>query len=143
MEAITNIPAVTHAIQQAVAPVFLLTGIGAIITVLTNRLGRVVDRFRKLCELRENLSQQQTEEMSTLSLRARWIHWAISLCTVSDLFICMSVAALFIGAEFGMDVTEAVSMLFIAAMLALITGLVCFLREIRLATGVIELSKRC
>jgi Protein of unknown function (DUF2721) len=36
--------AVAHAIQLAVAPVFLLTGIGAILAVMTNRLGRIIDR---------------------------------------------------------------------------------------------------
>ena len=36
--------AVAHAVQLAVAPVFLLTGIGAILAVMTNRLGRVIDR---------------------------------------------------------------------------------------------------
>jgi hypothetical protein len=35
---------VAHAIQLAVAPVFLLSGIGAILVVLTNRLGRSIDR---------------------------------------------------------------------------------------------------
>ena len=39
---------ITHAIQQAVAPVFLLAGIGAILNVLTNRLARIIDRSRNL-----------------------------------------------------------------------------------------------
>ena len=43
IESVTN---VSHVIQLAVAPVFLLTGIGAVLSVLTGRLGRVVDRFR-------------------------------------------------------------------------------------------------
>jgi hypothetical protein len=42
--------AVAHAIELAVAPVFLLTGIGAILAVMTNRLGRVIDRARVLEE---------------------------------------------------------------------------------------------
>jgi hypothetical protein len=40
--------AVAHAIQLAVAPVFLLSGIGAILAVMTNRLGRIIDRARVL-----------------------------------------------------------------------------------------------
>ena len=39
---------VAHAIQLAVAPVFLMSGIGAILVVMTNRLGRVIDRARVL-----------------------------------------------------------------------------------------------
>jgi hypothetical protein len=44
MDPTTPINAVSAAIQLAIAPVFLLTGIGAILAVLTTRLGRVVDR---------------------------------------------------------------------------------------------------
>ena len=40
--------AVGHAIQLAVAPVFLITGIGAMLGVLANRLGRIVDFARTL-----------------------------------------------------------------------------------------------
>ncbi len=45
-----NLTNVAHVIQLAVAPVFLLTGIGAILSVLTGILGRLVDRFRVLTE---------------------------------------------------------------------------------------------
>ena len=43
MEHFAPITTISEAIQLAVAPVFLLTGIGAILSVLTTRLGRVVD----------------------------------------------------------------------------------------------------
>jgi hypothetical protein len=141
MEALAHIPTVAHAIQQAVAPVFLLTGIGSILSVLAGRLSRVVDRFRLLNERKGNATTQQRNEMDTLSRRARWIHWAITLCTLSALCICLSIAALFIGAELRVDLPGAVALLFVAAMLALISGLLCFLREIALATGVIDARK--
>ena len=41
-------PSVVHVIQLAVAPVFLLSGVGVILTVLTNRLARIIDRARLL-----------------------------------------------------------------------------------------------
>ena len=50
MQSDTIIPTVAHVIQMAVAPVFLLTGVGAILTVLTNRLARIIDRARILEE---------------------------------------------------------------------------------------------
>jgi hypothetical protein len=37
---------IAHAIDLAVAPVFLLSGIGVLPGVLTNRLARIVDRAR-------------------------------------------------------------------------------------------------
>lgn len=125
---------VARAIQQAVAPVFLLTGVGAFLSVLSSRLGRVIDRFRAL----ECMSEPQLEEMETLAKRARWIHWAISLCTVCALFVCIVIAALFVGSELNRDPSETVASFFVAAMAALIFGLLCFLREIALATGIVR-----
>ncbi|MFZ2854167.1 MAG: DUF2721 domain-containing protein [Rhodocyclaceae bacterium] len=144
-----GISTVAHVIQLAVAPVFLLTGVGAILAVLINRLARVVDRFRVLeskskspaIESGESgeASLQQTE-MGILSRRARLIHWAISLCTICALFICLVIAVLFVGSMIGADLSAAIALLFIAAMLALIAGLLSFLREIALATGSIHVS---
>ncbi len=137
MTALTDIPTVAHAIQQAVAPVFLLTGVGSILSVLTNRLGRAIDRYRRLNEQLETITDAQRAEMRTLSMRARWIYGAISLSTVSALCVCLSIASLFVGVEMVIDLSETVATLFVVAMLALVLGLLCFLREIALAIGVI------
>jgi hypothetical protein len=137
-----EISTVAHAIQLAVAPVFLLTGIGAILNVITTRIARIVDRSRAITNATVAKLPAQLEEMAMLKRRVLWVHWAVSLCTMSALFICIVIAALFMGSEIGMDPSRVVSLFFISAMLALIAGLVCFLREIYLATGNIEMRKR-
>lgn len=146
MEPAANVTTVAHVIQLAVAPVFLLTGVGAILAVLINRLARVVDRFRVLERmLRETHKREHKAyqpEMARLARRSRLIHWAISLCTIGALLICMVIAALFIGSLMTVDLSGTVAALFIAAMLALIAGLLSFLREISLATGGIVTGKR-
>jgi len=138
MEAVTDITAVAHVIQEAVAPVFLLTGIGAILAVMSTRLSRVVDRFRVLEPLHGHERAAHTAEIATLQARARWIHWAITLCTLCALLICVVIVVLFIGSETGEELSATIAVLFIAAMLALVAGLLCFLREIALATNVIS-----
>ncbi len=138
MQTVTSITTLAHVIQLAVGPVFLLSGIGAILAVLTNRLARVVDRFRTLNNSKDEERAVHEKEMATLLKRARWIHWAISFCTVSALLICIVIAALFIGSVMNLDPSSMISMLFILTMLVLISGLLCFLREIFLATGLIE-----
>ena len=138
MQTAANVASVASVIQLAVAPVFLLTGIGAILTVLTSRLARVVDRFRVLSDLSSQEQSAYKQEMTMLSRRARWVHWAVSLCTLAALLICIVVAALFVGSEISMAPSRAISLLFISTMLSLILGLLCFLREIFLATGSIE-----
>jgi hypothetical protein len=139
MSPLHDIPTVSLAIQQAVAPVFLLTGIGSILGVLTNRLGRAVDRSRRLGETAaERLQNTMEQELQTLNRRTRWIRRAISLCTLSALCVCLSIASLFVAVQLNVDLSSVVAMLFIAAMLALIAGLLCFLREIALATKVVD-----
>ena len=143
VEAHHQVSSVAQVIQLAVAPVFLLAGVGALLAVLTNRLGRVIDRFHVLDKA---LSAGSTEVESagdlatkiSLSRRAKLIHWANILCTVRDLLVCLVVVALFVGAELRIDLSSTIAVLFVAAMASLIAGLACFLREIALATSFIE-----
>ena len=100
-----------HAIQLAVAPVFLLAGVGALLAVLTNRLARIIDRVHFIeRQLETVVSAEQREEnaRATVSLarRARFIHWAISLCTTCDLLVCVVVAMIFISHELGVDLSN-------------------------------------
>jgi hypothetical protein len=137
MTADTTVSTIAHLIQLSVAPVFLLTGVGSILSVLAARLGRIVDRSRVLeSNLPNSEPAAQTImhlELSRLSIRAGLINWAISLCTISALLICTLIALLFVGDFIASDMANFVALLFITAMLTLIGGLLCFLREIYMA----------
>lgn len=139
-----SITTVAHVIQLAVAPVFLLTGVGTILHVMTSRLSRIIDRFRVLESIApysglasssSDESRAQQEEMKILAHRERVIYWAISLCTICALLICIVIATLFVGSVMGVQLTSLIAFLFIAAMFALIGGLLSMLREIYIATG--------
>ena len=147
----TSIHGVTVAsevIQLAIAPVFLLMGVSALLGVLAGRLGRVVDRFRVLSDslatmqVNDPRQDNYTQELDILSCRANWVHWAITLCTVTLLLVAMVIGLLFWGSAINWDSSWIVSILFIVAMLSLISGLSCFLREIALSKHVFQLSKR-
>ncbi len=138
MNHLVDVSSVAHVIQLAVAPVFLLTGIGAILSVLSNRLARVIDRHRVLSTMDEMERSAHQGELRNLLSRSRWIHRAITLCTVCALLVCVVIAALFIGAELGRDPSLLIAVAFTTAMLALVAGLVCFLREIALATNTLS-----
>ncbi|MGC2164431.1 MAG: DUF2721 domain-containing protein [Gallionella sp.] len=138
MQEVNDVINVAHAIQQSVAPVFLLTGVGAILNVLSSRLARVIDRFRVLDLASDSERIAYEVEISVLLKRSRWIHWAISLSTICALLICIVIAALFIGSELNKDPSATIATFFIGAMLAMTLGLLCFLREISLATGPIR-----
>ena len=131
------VTAIAHQIQLAVAPVFLLAGIGGIISVLAHRLARVVDRSRQLeaepvaeCD---SGRAAYAAELGVLELRMKVVNWAISLCTASALFVCVVVAILFVADLAKIAFARPIAMLFILAMLLLIAGLILFLYEIRLA----------
>ncbi len=136
MISIADIPTATNAIRDAVTPVFLITGIGSILGVLTNRLGRAIDRYRILSEMKyHDLSSSSLHEIKTISKRILWIRRSISLCTLSILCVCLTIAFFFIAVEFNIESPRTVAILFITAMLSLTCGLLCFLREISLATN--------
>lgn len=139
------IAAIAHVIQLAVAPVFLLTGIGGMLAVMTNRLGRIVDRARRIEDAGAG-TPEETEarraELRTLSRRARLTSTAISLCTLTALLVAAVIAILFLGAFLTFDASLMVALLFIAAMLAFIVALICFLREVFLAIEGLSFGKR-
>ena len=148
---ITSVANASQVIQLAVAPVFLLTGIGAILSVLTGRLSRVVDRFRVLNEkygmaTNEHIDtaayKKATNEIHLLQRRAELVHWAITLCTLALLFVAIVIGILFLGSEIRWNSSGLVSLLFIMAMLSLIMGLGFFLSEIQLSKHTFELPPR-
>ena len=126
-------------IQMAVAPAFLLTGIGAILTVMSHRLSIIVDRFRVLKEGKSKKTLEISDELNSLLLRAKWTHWAIALTTTSALFICLLIAMIFIATEVSFDLDQYLSILFIVAMSYLVLGLLCFLKEVSLSKSIIKL----
>jgi hypothetical protein len=132
-----QIAGITQVIQLAIAPVFLLTGIGTLIMVLTNRLGRVVDRSRVLEERLPSLQAAEAgaarTELHLLARRIRLVYLAISLAVLSALFVCLLIAGAFAGAFVATDLTRLVAVLFVLGILALIGSLVVLLREIFLA----------
>lgn len=146
MREFSDVSSVAHAIQLAVAPVFLLTGIGAMLGVMTNRLGRVIDRARLLENRLDNIATEDMEairdHLRILFRRAKLINRAITLCTMTALLVCSVIAILFLGSLVHFDITAPVSTLFILAMVLLVLGLLLFLREVFLATASLRIGSR-
>jgi hypothetical protein len=127
----------SHIIQLSVAPVFLLAGIGAFINVLAVRLGRIFDRSRILeTMLKSTDSTQKTEimaELQALERRSKLAYIGIMLDIFAALFVCLLIAIAFTEHFFGFENRSSIGALFIASMLALIGGLIAFLREVFVA----------
>jgi hypothetical protein len=138
------ITAIAHVIQLAIAPVFLISGVATLLSVLTNRLGRIVDRARvvesKFDLTDETQKLEAAEELIRLAKRARLVNFAISFCTISALLICITIAALFTGTFLPVNLSKLITVLFIAAMLSLFLALIIFLQEVITATRALRIS---
>jgi hypothetical protein len=132
-----------HAIQLALAPVFLLTGIAAMLGVMTGRLARIIDRGRFLTETPDlgerTMNPLQAREFASLDRRRHLASSAITACTLSALLICTVIAGLFLEVLMGLDLRWMIGVVFTLAMIALIAGLAFFLREVHLATTTVRI----
>ncbi len=134
-----NITDVTHVIQLAIAPVFLLNAVAALIGVLTARLGRVVDRIRYFEDCTEPYAPDELQyaqaEISRLGRRLKLIYFAMTFEVFCALFVGLLIVVAFFDAFVAANYSKMIALLFAAAMMAFIGGLVMFLREIFLAIG--------
>lgn len=130
---------ISHVIQLAVAPVFLLAGIGAFVNAFATRLGRIFDRSRVL-EAKYPTSEPARQEsiraeLETLARRSRTAYIGIALDVFAALLVCLLIAIAFAGYFFGFEIRGLIAGLFIAAMMSLLGGLIAFLREIFIAVS--------
>ncbi len=129
---------VARAIQLALAPVFLLTGISGMLNVMTGRLSRIIDRGRRLAE--EDLgATSAAEELPALERRRHVVSVAITACTVAALLLCLVIVTLFAEALLAAPLEWLVGTLFTASVLALVVGLAFFLREVHMATRAVRI----
>lgn len=131
-------------IRLSLAPVFLFSGVSALLSVLASRLGRIIDRARvletELKDAKEGKIARLHDELAVLSRRANMIYVAITLGVTSALLVCIVIATVFSSVLLSINVTVIVAVLFIAAMLVLIGALVAFLRDVFLATASLRIG---
>ncbi|WNV03091.1 DUF2721 domain-containing protein [Candidatus Methylospira mobilis] len=129
---------ISKLIQISVAPVFLLAGIGAIISILSVRISRIIDVARQLDHRLDGLDgvfhNHVVEELKILSYRSKIAGCSIALCVISELLICILIALHFIAGLLEYNVSLAVAVLFVISMLFLVAGLILFLHEIFVST---------
>jgi hypothetical protein len=133
---------VAHIIQLAVAPVFLLSGVGVTLGLFANRLARIVDRARLLeSQLTHDHGNQELRQgLRVLARRARYINTAITLGTISGVLVALTVVLLFTSALTGGHLATAIAVVFVAAMLTLTAALLVFLVEVRFATATLRIG---
>jgi Protein of unknown function (DUF2721) len=136
---------IAHLIQVALTPIFLISAIGVTLNVLTSRLARIVDRARAMEAVLRNPGHQHTgrdshDGLRVLARRARYINAAITLITLSALFIALVVVMLFVNAFLRWDLAAFIACMFILSMLSLCAALLAFLIEVRIATTTLRIG---
>jgi hypothetical protein len=128
-----SVSTVADIIRLAVAPVFLLSGIGAFLNVCASRLSRIVDRSRevepRLLESRGAEHDRWVGELQTLDKRMSLVSWAIFLSVLSAVLTCALVALLFAASLADKHYGTVIALLFIAAMISIGGGFAVFLLE--------------
>ena len=125
-------------IQLAVAPVFLLAGLGAFLNVCAGRLARIVDRARalepRILGSRGDEHDHLIREVRLLDRRIRIVNRAIFATVTAALLISAVVILLFTAFLSELKVGTLIALLFIASMVCTGLGFAIFLHETRLGT---------
>lgn len=131
---------VAHTIQLAVAPVFLLAGIGGFLNVCASRLARVIDRARVVegLVLRSTGAEHDRliDEIRILDRRITVVNAAIFLSVLAALLISAVVILLFASNIVVMSIGTVISLLFVGSMSSIAIAFAIFLYETRLGSRV-------
>ncbi|MFC7535812.1 DUF2721 domain-containing protein [Sphingomonas sp. GCM10030256] len=134
---------VAQVVQLAVAPVFLLAGVGAFLNVCASRLSRIVDRSRRLepqmLDSRGAEHDRLLHELRILDRRMALVSRAIFSSVLSAVLTCAVVVLLFAGGLTGAHVGTPIALLFIASMVSLAFGFSIFLVETRLGSRAVRI----
>jgi Protein of unknown function (DUF2721) len=134
---------ITHGIQLAVAPVFLLTAVSGMIGAVAGRLARIIDRARHV-EERARLSQdadllaRSTAELTELRQRGRLANGCIALLTTCAFLIGLTIILLFLGETTAFESARWAVVGFLAGVGCFLLALLCFLAETVIATRLLN-----
>lgn len=138
MSVVPNADVMSHAIQLAIAPVFLLTGIAGLLGVMATRLARIIDRARSFERTWPTMDAKARAgvrtEIGFLEHRRHICSWSINSCTAAALLVCLVIITLFVDEFAAINLKWLAGSLFTVAMVGVIVGLTCFLREVYIAT---------
>lgn len=141
-----NVGDITHAIELALSPALLLVGINGVLAIMTSRFDRIIDRIRQLTEERAPSVSQPHEtvqdHLRSLQKMRDQTSASIASFTISALFLCTVIAALFLEALLRLQLGWLLGILFTCSTLAMVAGLAYFLAEIRIARRTVTIPIR-
>jgi hypothetical protein len=142
----SDLNTVTHGIQLAVAPVFLLTAVAGTIGTVAGRLGRIIDRARLVEDRIEAAPGTDPmtaayKELAALRVRGRLTNLCIALLTFCAILIGLTIVVLFLGETTELEIFRLATLLFLSGVVCFLLALMCFLVETMLATRILNFAK--
>ena len=142
-----DLAAVTHGIQLAVAPVFLLTAVSGMIAATAGRLGRIIDRARFLenrldtGNVDEQRSLKMYAELKQLRHRGWLVNGCIALLTLCAMLIGLTIILLFLGETSELPTLKIATISFLSGVACFLAALLCFLAETLQATKLLKFAE--
>ena len=138
---------ITHGIQLAVAPVFLLTAVSGMIGAVAGRLARIIDRARLVEDRARTATDTEfldraARELQQLRVRGMLANGCIALLTSCAFLIGLTIIVLFLGETGGMKVSGWAIAGFLLGVAFFLAALLCFLAETFLATRLLDFKVR-
>jgi len=123
------------------APIFLVTGIAALLNIMTVRFGRVVDRVRAVLKV-ESFDEHLRWELRVLYGRAKLLR-AIIICASSAIFcIVLTIVLLFLAIMMNTPVGKSPLVTFMLALLLLVVAVALFIQDYALSLRVLRADVR-
>ena len=142
-----DLSTVTHGIQLAVAPVFLLTAVSGMIAAVAGRLARIIDRARLLENrleaggVEEPRAMKMYAELQQLRKRGWLVNSCIALLTFCAMLIGITIILLFLGETSELPILKIATVCFLSGVICFLLALVCFLAETLLATRLLKFAQ--
>ena len=142
-----DLSTVTHGIQLAVAPVFLLTAVSGMIAAVAGRLARIIDRARFLenrlesGEVEAFRAEKMYRELDELRRRGWLVNGCLALLTFCAMLIGLTIILLFLGETAELPTLKIATISFLSGVVCFLSALVCFLAETLLATRLLRFAK--
>ena len=142
-----DLSTVTHGIQLAVAPVFLLTAVSGMIAAVAGRLARIIDRARFLenrleaGDVAEHRANKMYVELAELGQRGWLVNGCLALLTFCAMLIGSTIILLFLGETSELPTLKIATICFLSGVVCFLMALVCFLAETVLATRLLRFAQ--
>ena len=141
-----DLATVTHSIQLAVAPVFLLTAVSGMIAAVAGRLARIIDRARFLenrlegGEVEAIRAEKMYRELGELRHRGWLVNSCLALLTFCAMLIGLTIILLFLGETAELPILKIATICFLSGVVCFLSALICFLAETLLATRLLRFA---